>query len=36
LDTALELDDAPTKEELLEVMDGHILGEAELMGTYAR
>jgi Raf kinase inhibitor-like YbhB/YbcL family protein len=36
LDTALDLDDAPTKEELLEAMDGHILGEAELMGTYAR
>ena len=34
----IKLDDAPpgyNREQLLEVMDGHIIAEAELMGTYA-
>jgi Raf kinase inhibitor-like YbhB/YbcL family protein len=36
LDTQLDFDNAPTKEELLQAMEGHILAETELMGTYAR
>jgi hypothetical protein len=28
--------DHPKKEELLQVMRGHILGQAELIGTYER
>lgn len=34
----IKLDDAPpgySREQLLEVMEGHIIAEAELMGTYA-
>ena len=34
----IKLDDAPpgyNREQLLDVMEGHILAEAELMGTYA-
>ena len=26
----------PGKEKLLEAMEGHVLGQAELMGTYER
>ena len=33
LDTELNLD-APTKPELLKAMEGHILAQTELMGTY--
>lgn len=36
LDTMLELGAVADKETLLEAMEGHILAEAELMGTYAR
>ena len=36
LDQLLELPANATKEELLAAMEGHVLGEAELMGTYAR
>jgi Raf kinase inhibitor-like YbhB/YbcL family protein len=36
LDRQLELPPAAHKEDLLEAMQGHILAEAELMGTYTR
>jgi len=36
LDTTISLLPGATKDELLNAMDGHILAEAELMGTYAR
>jgi Raf kinase inhibitor-like YbhB/YbcL family protein len=36
LDAKLDLEPGLTKEELLEAMSGHILGTAELMGTYQR
>jgi len=36
LDIKLKLDSSTTKEELLNAMKGHILGEAELMGTYQK
>ncbi len=36
LDTLLDLAPGATKEELLKAMTGHILGQAELMGTYRR
>ncbi len=36
LDSELELSEGVSKEELLAAMEGHILAEAELMGTYAR
>lgn len=36
LDTMLELGVGADKEALLEAMQGHILAEAELMGTYER
>jgi Raf kinase inhibitor-like YbhB/YbcL family protein len=36
LDKSLALTGSPTKEELLTAMKGHILGEAQLMGTYER
>jgi len=36
LDTLLDLEAGITKEELLTDMEGHILGRAELMGTYKR
>jgi len=35
LDTRLDLAE-PTKEELLQAMEGHILAQAELMGTYQK
>lgn len=36
LDTILKVSEGVTKEELLTAMHGHILGQAELMGTYKR
>ena len=36
LDTELGLGAGKTKKELLDAMDGHILEETQLMGTYAR
>ena len=36
LDINLDLDPGATKEALLAAMEGHILGQAELMGTYSR
>ncbi len=36
LDTILRLEEGATKEEVLELMKGHILSQGELMGTYER
>jgi hypothetical protein len=36
LDMELDLDPGATKQELLDAMDGHVLGQAELMGRYQR
>ncbi|MCH8164750.1 MAG: YbhB/YbcL family Raf kinase inhibitor-like protein [Planctomycetes bacterium] len=36
LDTRLDLPAKTTKQALLDAMDGHILAQGELMGTYAR
>lgn len=36
LDTILRLPEGTEKESVLEAMEGHILAEAELMGTYTR
>jgi len=36
LDTTLSLLPGASKQRLLEAMDGHILGQAELMGVYRR
>ena len=36
LDTALDFPSSPDAAELTAAMEGHILGETELMGTYAR
>jgi Raf kinase inhibitor-like YbhB/YbcL family protein len=36
LDVALDLDAGATKEELLQAMEGHMLAQTELMGTYTR
>ncbi len=36
LDTRLELAEGATKDAVLKAMDGHILGQSELMGTYTR
>ena len=36
LDTMLELDSGISKAQLLEAMEGHILAEGQLMGTYSR
>ncbi len=36
LDTKLDLKPALTKKDLVRAMDGHILGEGELMGTYQK
>ena len=36
LDTKLSFMAAPTKENLLKAMEGHILAQGELMGTYVR
>lgn len=36
LDTELELDAGASKEELLRVMEGHVLASTETMGVYSR
>ena len=36
LDSSLDLEAGVRKEALLQAMEGHVLAEAELMGTYAR
>jgi Raf kinase inhibitor-like YbhB/YbcL family protein len=36
LDVGLDLDAGATKEELLQAMEGHVLAQTELMGTYTR
>lgn len=36
LDTTLDLPSGATKGDVLQAMEGHILGQAELMGTYSR
>jgi Raf kinase inhibitor-like YbhB/YbcL family protein len=36
LDTELALGGGATKQEVLDAMEGHILGEGQLMGTYRR
>jgi Raf kinase inhibitor-like YbhB/YbcL family protein len=36
LDTMLDLAAGATKEQLLKAMEDHILGQAEVMGTYSR
>ena len=36
LDSVLELEVGATKEQVLEAMEGHILAQTELMGTYSR
>jgi Raf kinase inhibitor-like YbhB/YbcL family protein len=36
LDVALDLDAGATKKELLQAMEGHVLAEGQLMGTYTR
>lgn len=36
LDTMLDLGDGSTKENLVQAMDGHILGQSTLMGKYSR
>jgi hypothetical protein len=36
LDTKLNLPSGSTKEDLLKAMEGHVLGEGQIMGTYTR
>ena len=36
LDSALDVEEGATKEQLLEAMESHIVAETELMGTYSR
>lgn len=36
LDTMLELREGATKEELLKAMEGHIIGESQVMGRYLK
>jgi Raf kinase inhibitor-like YbhB/YbcL family protein len=36
LDTTLNLEAGANKEQLLQAMEGHVLSQAELMGTYTR
>jgi Raf kinase inhibitor-like YbhB/YbcL family protein len=36
LDAALELPSGASKEDVLKAMEGHILGQTELMGVYSR
>lgn len=36
LDAILELKEGSSKEELMDAMEGHILGQADLVGTYQR
>lgn len=36
LDTVLDLGDGATRKDVAQAMDGHVLAEADLMGTYER
>jgi phosphatidylethanolamine-binding protein (PEBP) family uncharacterized protein len=36
LDIPLSLDENANKEQVLSALEGHILAEAELMGTFSR
>jgi Raf kinase inhibitor-like YbhB/YbcL family protein len=36
VDTLLDLDPGATKQQLLEAVEGHVLADAELVGTYTR
>jgi phosphatidylethanolamine-binding protein (PEBP) family uncharacterized protein len=36
LDTSLELPAGADKDQLLQAIEGHIIGQTELMGTYTR
>jgi Raf kinase inhibitor-like YbhB/YbcL family protein len=36
LDSPLDLEPGASKEQLLQAMDGHVLAQAELIGTYSR
>jgi Raf kinase inhibitor-like YbhB/YbcL family protein len=36
LDTMMSLPSGATKNQLLKAMEGHILGQAELMGTFSK
>ena len=36
LDTELDLETGASREQLQDALDGHVLGEARLMGTYER
>jgi len=36
LDTVLDLDEGATKKQVLDAMDGHVIGETDRMGTYER
>lgn len=36
LDTMLDLDAGASKDDVLDAMEGHVLGQGELMGTYTR
>lgn len=36
LDTVIELPSGSTKNQLLDALEGHVLGQAELVGTYQR
>ena len=36
LDTTLDLDSGANKKQVLQAMEGHILGQAELMGVFSR
>jgi Raf kinase inhibitor-like YbhB/YbcL family protein len=36
LDTTLSFDSPPTKQQLLDAMQGHVIGKAELIGRYAK
>jgi Raf kinase inhibitor-like YbhB/YbcL family protein len=35
LDTTLELSDSATKQNVIDAMDGHILAQTQLTGTFA-
>ena len=36
LDAVLELDESPTRDELVRAMRGHVLASGSLIGTYVR
>lgn len=36
LDTTLDLEQGATKEQVTDAMDGHVVGQADLVGTYER